>query len=71
MSEERIPQIKITRSAWIAFRWIEVTELADSQPHFIQGSPRPIHEAKEAAEQYDEWLAAVLVSGSRKEKPAD
>lgn len=54
----RISASDMRRTDWIANIWIEVTEVGDTDTMYLLARPRPIEEAKEAAEQFDIWMQA-------------
>ena len=49
---------EITRNEWIAFTWIDVTEMTDKTRKYKRGIFRPIEQSKDAAEQFDLFIRA-------------
>jgi hypothetical protein len=45
--------LDITRSEWIAYKWLDVTTLGDKERMFIRGYMRTPPEAKIAGEEWD------------------
>ena len=58
---------QMRRPMWIAFRWENVTELADKEPRYLCAGIRPIEQAVEAGKQFDEWVKNYRVAAERAE----
>ena len=49
---------EITRSEWIAFNWVDTTEMGDTERMFERGFGRTPNEAAQAMEDWDETVEA-------------
>jgi len=61
---ERTPLSEITRKDWIAFQWVDVTEMGDQDRMMAKGYRRTPDEALQAME---EWDATAEERGTIKE----
>jgi hypothetical protein len=50
------PLAEITRSEWVAFNWIEITEYGDKDRKFIRGYFTTPPEAVAKGEEWDIWF---------------
>lgn len=59
MITELIPQSKMTRNLWIAYKWVDVRGAMDIEAQYSCAGLRDISESVTAAASFDIWLETM------------
>jgi hypothetical protein len=58
----------MARDEWIAWLWIDVTELGNAERMYLRGLRRPIDGAEKAGKDFDAWQKATISAEKRSNK---